>query len=163
VPASDRHRNAVTFCGQWPGKGEQRLPATQAAIPPIGLQAWEGEGVVAAFRKVVGATNPLQAEPGTIRGDLARVIGRNIVHASVVPLTKTVIPCHSTPHSTNIARVPLAPFAARLALSCHPSEYAWSGQMTTKSTCVPVPSPALALEVHPQQRTRSWSCCTKVN
>ena len=49
------------------------------------LQAWEGEGVVAAFRKVVGATNPLQAEPGTIRGDLARVIGRNIVHASDSP------------------------------------------------------------------------------
>ena len=49
------------------------------------VQAWEGEGVVAAFRKVVGATNPLQAEPGTIRGDLARVIGRNIVHASDAP------------------------------------------------------------------------------
>ncbi len=41
--------------------------------------------MVAAFRKVVGATNPLQAEPGTIRGDLARVIGRNIVHASDAP------------------------------------------------------------------------------
>ena len=40
---------------------------------------------MAAFRKVVGATNPLQAEPGTIRGDLARVIGRNIVHASDAP------------------------------------------------------------------------------
>ena len=40
---------------------------------------------MAAFRKVVGATNPLQAEPGTIRGDLARVIGRNIVHASDSP------------------------------------------------------------------------------
>jgi nucleoside-diphosphate kinase len=48
-------------------------------------QAWEGEGVVASFRKLVGATNPLSAEPGTIRGDFGRVTGRNIVHASDSP------------------------------------------------------------------------------
>jgi nucleoside-diphosphate kinase len=46
---------------------------------------WEGDGVVAAGRKLVGATNPLNAEPGTIRGDFARVSGRNIVHASDSP------------------------------------------------------------------------------
>ena len=46
---------------------------------------WEGEGVVASFRKLVGATNPLSAEPGTIRGDFGRVTGRNIVHASDSP------------------------------------------------------------------------------
>lgn len=34
-------------------------------------QVWEGEGVVASARKLIGATNPLNAEPGTIRGDLA--------------------------------------------------------------------------------------------
>ncbi|KAM7266086.1 hypothetical protein ACFE04_019470 [Oxalis oulophora] len=33
--------------------------------------AWEVVGVVASARKLIGATNPLQAEPGTIRGDLA--------------------------------------------------------------------------------------------
>lgn len=40
------------------------------------FQAWEGVGVVASARKLIGATNPLQAEPGTIRGDLAVQTGR---------------------------------------------------------------------------------------
>lgn len=39
-------------------------------------KAWEGDGVVASARKLIGATNPLQAEPGTIRGDLAVQTGR---------------------------------------------------------------------------------------
>lgn len=39
-------------------------------------KAWEGVGVVASARKLIGATNPLQAEPGTIRGDLAVQTGR---------------------------------------------------------------------------------------
>ena len=34
-------------------------------------QVWEGQGVVKSARKIIGATNPLEAEPGTIRGDLA--------------------------------------------------------------------------------------------
>ncbi|KAK1309728.1 hypothetical protein QJS10_CPA08g01482 [Acorus calamus] len=38
---------------------------------PVVCMAWEGVGVVASARKLIGATNPLQAEPGTIRGDLA--------------------------------------------------------------------------------------------
>ncbi len=66
-----------------PGRNLDLPKYVMRVMPP--KQAWEGEGVVAAFRKVVGATNPLQAEPGTIRGDLARVIGRNIVHASDAP------------------------------------------------------------------------------
>ncbi|KAL6638399.1 hypothetical protein ACP70R_023894 [Stipagrostis hirtigluma subsp. patula] len=48
-------------------------------------QAWEGDGVVASARKLIGATNPLQAEPGTIRGDLAVQTGRNVVHGSDSP------------------------------------------------------------------------------
>jgi len=39
-------------------------------------KAWEGVGVVASARKLIGATDPLQAEPGTIRGDLAVQTGR---------------------------------------------------------------------------------------
>jgi hypothetical protein len=39
-------------------------------------KAWEGVGVVASARKLIGATDPLQAEPGTIRGDLAVQRGR---------------------------------------------------------------------------------------
>jgi nucleoside-diphosphate kinase len=46
---------------------------------------WEGAGVVASARKLIGATNPLAAEPGTIRGDFAIEVGRNIVHGSDSP------------------------------------------------------------------------------
>ncbi|KAF5957342.1 hypothetical protein HYC85_004567 [Camellia sinensis] len=48
-------------------------------------KAWEGVGAVASARKLIGATNPLQAEPGTIRGDLAVQMGRNVVHGSDSP------------------------------------------------------------------------------
>ncbi|UZQ53274.1 nucleoside-diphosphate kinase [Trichothermofontia sichuanensis B231] len=49
---------------------------------PVVAMVWEGDGVVAAARKLIGATNPLTAEPGTIRGDLAINIGRNLIHGS---------------------------------------------------------------------------------
>lgn len=39
-------------------------------------KAWEGVGVVASARKLIGSTDPLQADPGTIRGDLAVQTGR---------------------------------------------------------------------------------------
>lgn len=42
----------------------------------FGNQAWEGVGVVESARKLIGATNPLNAMPGTIRGDLAVQTGR---------------------------------------------------------------------------------------
>ncbi|MEI6427998.1 MAG: nucleoside-diphosphate kinase [Pseudanabaena sp. ELA607] len=49
---------------------------------PIVALVLEGDGVVAASRKLIGATNPLTAEPGTIRGDFGANIGRNIIHGS---------------------------------------------------------------------------------
>ncbi|CAI5530155.1 unnamed protein product [Closterium sp. Naga37s-1] len=49
---------------------------------PVVAMAWEGKGVVASARKLIGATNPLASEPGTIRGDLAVEVGRNVVHGS---------------------------------------------------------------------------------
>ena len=49
---------------------------------PVVAMVWEGEGVIASARKLIGATKPLEAEPGTIRGDLAIDIGRNIIHGS---------------------------------------------------------------------------------
>ncbi|KAK4370788.1 hypothetical protein RND71_010263 [Anisodus tanguticus] len=52
---------------------------------PVVCMAWEGIGVVASARKLIGATNPLNAEPGTIRGDLAVQTGRNVVHGSDSP------------------------------------------------------------------------------
>ncbi|MEG4393499.1 nucleoside-diphosphate kinase [Microcoleus sp. F10-C6] len=49
---------------------------------PLVAMVWEGDGVVASARKIIGATNPLNSEPGTIRGDLAVNVGRNIIHGS---------------------------------------------------------------------------------
>lgn len=49
---------------------------------PVVAMVWEGEGVVASARKMIGATNPLTAEPGTIRGDFGVNIGRNLIHGS---------------------------------------------------------------------------------
>ncbi len=49
---------------------------------PCFLMVWEGKNVVPVIRTLVGATNPAEAAPGTIRGDLAMDIGRNVVHAS---------------------------------------------------------------------------------
>ena len=49
---------------------------------PVVAMVWEGDGVVASARKVIGATNPLASEPGTIRGDLGTNIGRNLIHGS---------------------------------------------------------------------------------
>ncbi|AUC60567.1 nucleoside-diphosphate kinase Ndk [Cyanobacterium sp. HL-69] len=49
---------------------------------PVVAMVWEGEGVVASARKIIGATDPLSAEPGTIRGDYGVNIGRNLIHGS---------------------------------------------------------------------------------
>ena len=49
---------------------------------PLVAMVWEGDGVVASARKMIGATNPLNSEPGTIRGDFAVNVGRNIIHGS---------------------------------------------------------------------------------
>ncbi|MTJ09215.1 MULTISPECIES: nucleoside-diphosphate kinase [unclassified Anabaena] len=49
---------------------------------PVVAMVWEGEGVVAAARKIIGATNPLTSEPGTIRGDFGINVGRNLIHGS---------------------------------------------------------------------------------
>jgi nucleoside-diphosphate kinase len=48
---------------------------------------WEGDGVIASARKIIGATNPLNAEPGTIRGDYGVTVGRNLIHGSDAPET----------------------------------------------------------------------------
>ena len=49
---------------------------------PVVCMVWEGPGVVKSARKMIGATNPLESEPGTIRGDLAVEVGRNVIHGS---------------------------------------------------------------------------------
>ena len=49
---------------------------------PVFLMVWEGPNVVAVARSLVGATNPLNAAPGTIRGDFALNVTPNAIHAS---------------------------------------------------------------------------------
>jgi nucleoside-diphosphate kinase len=49
---------------------------------PCFLMVWEGRNVVAIARTLIGATNPSEALPGTIRGDFGIDIGRNVIHGS---------------------------------------------------------------------------------
>jgi nucleoside-diphosphate kinase len=46
---------------------------------------WEGRNAVSVARKTIGATNPQEAAPGTIRGDYGLDIGRNVIHGSDSP------------------------------------------------------------------------------
>jgi len=49
---------------------------------PLIAMVWEGTEAIKAVRQTVGATNPLDAEPGTIRHDLCLLTSRNLIHAS---------------------------------------------------------------------------------
>merc|ERR1711970_991068 len=49
---------------------------------PIVAMVWEGKGVVKTGRVMLGATNPADSAPGTIRGDFSVQVGRNICHGS---------------------------------------------------------------------------------
>jgi nucleoside-diphosphate kinase len=52
---------------------------------PIMALVLEGESAIKAARQVIGATNPLEAAPGSIRGDFAISVGQNMVHGSDSP------------------------------------------------------------------------------
>ena len=52
---------------------------------PIVAMVLEGESAIKAARQVIGATNPLEAAPGSIRGDFAIEVGQNMVHGSDSP------------------------------------------------------------------------------
>ena len=52
---------------------------------PIVAMVLEGEQAIKAARQVIGATNPLEAAPGSIRGDYAIAVGQNMVHGSDSP------------------------------------------------------------------------------
>ncbi|WP_088007540.1 nucleoside-diphosphate kinase [Indiicoccus explosivorum] len=52
---------------------------------PVFAMVWEGENVIATARQMMGATNPKDAAPGTIRGDFAVTVGKNIIHGSDSP------------------------------------------------------------------------------
>ncbi len=52
---------------------------------PIVAMVLEGDEAIRAARQVIGATNPLEAAPGSIRGDYAIAVGQNMVHGSDSP------------------------------------------------------------------------------
>ena len=52
---------------------------------PVVVARISGEQAIAVWRTVMGPTNPVEAPPGSIRGDLATLIGENIVHGSDSP------------------------------------------------------------------------------
>ena len=54
---------------------------------PVVAMVVEGENVIAKWRTMMGATNPKDAAPGTIRGDFATTIDENVVHGSDAPAT----------------------------------------------------------------------------
>jgi len=49
---------------------------------PVVAMIWEGREAVSVVRSLMGATDPLKAAPGTIRGDLALDLGMNLIHGS---------------------------------------------------------------------------------
>jgi nucleoside-diphosphate kinase len=76
---------AETHYGEHKGKPFYEGLVSYITSAPILAMALEGKDAVALARQVIGATNPANAAPGTIRGDLAVEIGRNIVHGSDSP------------------------------------------------------------------------------
>ena len=52
---------------------------------PLVAMVLEGEQAITAARQVIGATNPIEAAPGSIRGDFAIAVGQNMVHGSDSP------------------------------------------------------------------------------
>ena len=57
---------------------------------PVVVQVLEGDNAIAKNREIMGATDPRKADKGTIRGDLAESIERNVAHGSDAPETAAV-------------------------------------------------------------------------
>jgi len=57
------------------------------ASEPVVVQVLEGEDAIAKNREVMGATNPADAAPGTVRAEFAESVGENSVHGSDAPET----------------------------------------------------------------------------
>jgi nucleoside-diphosphate kinase len=64
------------------GKGFYEELVTFITSGPLVAMVLEGEDAVKAARQVIGATNPLEASTGSIRGDFAIEVGQNMVHGS---------------------------------------------------------------------------------
>jgi len=71
--------------GEHEGKPFYEVLISYITACPIIAVVLEGTGAVEVGRKTIGATNPGEADPGTIRGDLALETGRNLIHGSDSP------------------------------------------------------------------------------
>ena len=60
------------------------------ASEPVVVQVLEGDGAILKNREVMGATNPAESAPGTIRAEFAESVGENSVHGSDAPETAAV-------------------------------------------------------------------------
>ncbi len=54
---------------------------------PVVAMVWEGKRAIEVVRRTFGSTNPVDADPGTVRADYALEVGRNLVHGSDGPET----------------------------------------------------------------------------
>ncbi len=67
------------------GKGFYQELVDFITSGPLVAMVLEGESAIRAARQVIGATNPLEATTGSIRGDFATSVGQNMVHGSDAP------------------------------------------------------------------------------
>jgi nucleoside-diphosphate kinase len=67
------------------GKGFYEELVSFITSGPLVALVLEGESAVVAARQIIGATNPLEANTGSIRGDYALEVGQNMVHGSDAP------------------------------------------------------------------------------
>ncbi|GJZ08962.1 nucleoside diphosphate kinase 2, chloroplastic [Tanacetum coccineum] len=76
----DENKQKFGCCVRTNNRNRDRSAGCIIMFLGVLLTAWVGIGVVASAHKLIGETSPLQAEPGTIREDLAVQTGRNVVH-----------------------------------------------------------------------------------
>ena len=78
---------AQTHYGEHEGKPFFEDLVSFITSGPVVAMVVEGENAIGEWRKMMGATNPKDAELGTIRGDYATTIDENVVHGSDAPAT----------------------------------------------------------------------------
>ncbi|VVC92272.1 unnamed protein product [Leptidea sinapis] len=77
IPSAQRFNQPVTRCQL---DANSNVFGVNSRTPLLAV--WEGLNVVRTGRQMLGATNPADSLPGTIRGDLCIQVGRNIIHGS---------------------------------------------------------------------------------
>jgi nucleoside-diphosphate kinase len=76
---------AAAHYAEHEGKGFYEELVDFITSGPLVAMVLEGESAIRAARQVIGATNPLEATTGSIRGDYAISVGQNMVHGSDAP------------------------------------------------------------------------------